>query len=92
MFSMIFASREHRRAGHPRELVLAGEQTHAAAGRQSTLQLDGPAHVAGVPLTAGFLDVGSDCVEFAAQFLDVLLGQVGVLLDVGDGHEVSSKS
>jgi hypothetical protein len=79
---------EHPRADRPGDLVLAAEQDHSAARGKSTLQLDGPPDVAGVLVTARFLDVGSDRVEFAGQFLDVLGGEVGVFLDVGDGHVV----
>ena len=67
-------------------LIAAAEQRDAAAGCQSTLQLDGSADVAGVLLAAGLLDVGSDRVQLTSQFLDVLGGEVGVLLDVADSH------
>ena len=86
MFSMIFASPEHRRSGEPRNLVPAGEQGDPPAGGQRPLQLDGPPDVAGVALAARLLDIGSDRVELASQFLDVLGGEVRVLLDVGDSH------
>ena len=41
---------------------------------------------------AGLLDLGADRVELASELLDVLLAEVGVLLDVGDGHAVVSLS
>ena len=86
MFSMIFAGASMRGAGCPGELVAAREQCDTAAGGQSALQLDGPADVAGVALAAGLLDVGPDRVQLASKFLDVLGRQVGVFLDVADGH------
>ena len=81
--------REHAGTGRPGELVSTGEQCDSAAGRQSALELDGAADVAGVSLAAGLLDVGPDRVEFASERFDVLGSEVGVFLDVADGHVAS---
>ena len=72
-------------AAHATLFRLANSAIRPPAAKRA-LQLDGPADVAGVALAAGLLDVGSDRVEFARQLLDVLGGEVRVLLDVGDGH------
>ena len=85
---MIFAGAEHGGAGDPGHLVSAGEQGDSAADRQRALQLNGAANVAGVVFAAGLLDVGPDRVQFPREFLDVLGGEVCVLLDVGDSHVV----
>jgi hypothetical protein len=77
---------EYGGPGDPGDLVPARHQGDSAAGRQRALQLDGPAHIARVPFTPGLFDIGSDRVQFAGQFLDVGLGEVGVLFDVGDSH------
>ena len=47
-----------------------------------------PVDVRRVGGAAGLLDLGADRVELAAELLDLLVGEVGVLLDVGDGHGV----
>src|SRR5271166_4316669 len=72
--------------GDPGDLVPARQQGNSTTDHQATLQLDGPAHVPGIALAPGLLDIGSDRVQFAAQFLDVRLGEVYILADVGDGH------
>jgi hypothetical protein len=54
------------------------------------LQLNCPAHVPGVAFASGLLHVGADRIELAGQLLDVGFGEVGILLDVGDGHRVLS--
>jgi hypothetical protein len=81
---------QHGRPCTPRHLVPAGEEGDPTGRGQSTLQLDGPADVAGVALAAGFLDVGADCIELPRQGFDVLCGEVCVSLDVRDGHRSSS--
>lgn len=67
---------------------MACEQDDSSAGGQAALQLDDPADVAGVALSARFLDFGPDRVQFAAEFFNVGGCQVRVLLDVGDCHEL----
>ena len=86
MFSMIFAAASIPVPSGPGDLVPAGEQGDSPAGGKSPLQLDGAADVAGVALAAGLLDIGPDRIEFTPQFLDVFSSEVGVQLDVGDGH------
>ena len=82
-----FCRREHGSAREPGHLVLACEQRDPAAGGQCPLQLNRAADVAGVPLLAArLLDVGSDRVQFPREFLDVLGGQMCILLDVGNSH------
>src|ERR1700677_80173 len=77
---------EHGGPGDPGDLVPARHQGNSTTDREAALQLDGPAHVAGIALAPGLLDIGSDRVQFATKFLDVRRGEVRVRLDVGDGH------
>ena len=70
-------------------LFLLPNKTIRPTGRESALELDGAPDVAGVAFAAGLFDVGSDRVQLTTQFLDVLRRQMGVFLDVTDGHVVS---
>src|ERR1700691_2359447 len=72
--------------GDPGDLVPARQQGYSATDHESALQLDCSADVAGVSFAPGLLDIGSDRVQFAAQFFDVGRGEVYVLPDVGDRH------
>ncbi|WP_235189552.1 hypothetical protein [Williamsia sp. D3] len=47
-------------------------------------------YVSRITFAALIFDIVSDCVEFAAERVDVDLGEVGVSSDVGDGHGVHS--
>ena len=85
---------EERCAGHHRGLrglpvVHAGQQGQPAGGGQATLHPDHPVDVRRVLGVAGLLDLGADRVELASELLDLVLAEVGVLLDVCDGHAVS---
>jgi hypothetical protein len=77
---------QHPGPGPPRQPVSAGEQRNSSAGGQPALELDGSPHIAGIALPARLLDIGADGVELGRELLDVLGGQVGVFLDVGDRH------
>ena len=82
---------EQARAGDPggraRLLRLqAGEQRDPAGGREAALHRDHPVDVRRVRVAARLLDLGADGVELASELLDLLLGEVGVLLDVRDSH------
>ncbi len=60
------------------------------ADLEAALQGDDLADVGRVVGAAGRLDVAADGVELPAEGLDVGLGQVGELHDVGDGHDGGS--
>ena len=64
----------------------ARHQRDPARGGEAALDLDHPVDVRRVRVAARLLDLGTDRVELAAELLDLLLAEVGVLLDVGDGH------
>ncbi len=92
MFSMIFADASIAIPAARATLLLAGEQRDPATRGEAPLQLDGPTDVAGVALSAGVLDVGSDRIEFVGEGLDVVGREVCVFLDVSDSHCLSFRS
>ena len=77
---------EQRRAEQPRGREEAREQRDAAGGGEAALQRDDAQDVVAVGLAAGGLDLGADLVELGADRLDLFVGQVGVLTDVGECH------
>ena len=76
------------RPGDPGRREQRREQRHPARGGQGALGLDDAADVRLVGRAAGLLDLAPERVELGAERLDVGGGQVGVRLDVGDGHAV----
>ena len=73
-------------------MVVAGEERGAGTRGEAPLELEGPTDVAGVALSAGGLDVGSDRIEFVGEGLDVVGREVCVFLDVSDSHCLSFRS
>src|SRR5829696_10216045 len=63
------------------------EQGSASSDGQAALQLDRPANVAGVAFASRFLDVGANGIQLVGEALDILRGEMGIRLDVSDGHE-----
>ena len=66
---------------------MSGEQEHdAAAGDQSALEGDGPANIPAVLLAQLVQDLGPDRVDLRTDRLDVLGAEMGVVLDIRNGH------
>ena len=77
---------EHGGARDPRRLPARREQRDPARHREAALDGDDAVDVRRVGGAAGLLDLGAQRVELAPELVDLLVGEVGVLLDVADGH------
>ena len=80
---------EHSGPENPRGFAVAEHEHHTPARGERALKCDGASNVFRVGDPSRFLDVTSDRVEFGTQCLDVGLGEMGVPIDVGDGHRAS---
>jgi hypothetical protein len=69
----------------------AAENQQARADVQRPLEVDRSANIGGVGLAEGVFDFGTDRVECGTERVDLVLAQVCVLGDIGDGDGVSSQ-
>ena len=81
---------QHRCPQNPHRPSPGSREYDAGPYLEPTLQGDDAMYVPPIALTASIFDVASDGVEFAAERVDVDVGEMGVSSYVGDGHGVRS--
>jgi len=77
---------QHERPGHPRRRVLAREQRDPACCRKPALDRDHLVDVRRVRRSSRLLDLLPQGVELTPELFHLLVGEVDVLLYVGDRH------
>lgn len=70
----------------------AGADQQPCSDIQCTLERDRAPDVGGVRRPERLGDISADLVQFGAQRLDIIRGEVRIFLDVGDRHGVLSAS